>query len=93
MGGILTRYADRNLLDPERFAERAVEVLDDEGAQTEIADVIVNELEKQGAERAPTQQGRQQEHRRDHRRRGLPGGADRRAGRRKRAALAMARTT
>src|SRR5688572_7399357 len=55
VGGILVRYADRNLLDPERFAERAVAVLDDEGAQQEIADVIVNELEKQGADRAETQ--------------------------------------
>jgi len=55
VGGILVRYADQNLLDPETFAERAVEVLDDEGAQTEIGDVIVNELEKSGAERKPTQ--------------------------------------
>jgi hypothetical protein len=55
VGGILVRYADRNLLDPERFAERAVAVLDDEGAQEEIADVIVNELEKQGSDRAETQ--------------------------------------
>jgi hypothetical protein len=55
VGGILVRYADRNLLDPERFAERAVAVLDDEGARSEIADVIVNELEKQGADRAETQ--------------------------------------
>jgi hypothetical protein len=55
VGGILERYADRNLLDPERFAERAVAVLDDEGAQKEIADVVVNELEKQGADRAETQ--------------------------------------
>ncbi len=54
VGGILTRYADRNLLDPERFSERAVEVLDDEGAQSEIGDVIVNELEKLGAKRGPT---------------------------------------
>lgn len=54
VGGILTRYADRNLLDPERFSERAVEVLDDEGAQSEIGDVIVNELEKLGASRGPT---------------------------------------
>ncbi|MDQ3729572.1 MAG: hypothetical protein M3355_08280, partial [Actinomycetota bacterium] len=52
VGGFLTRYADRNLLDPERFAEHAVEVLDDEGAQDEIGDVIVNELEKQGVDRA-----------------------------------------
>jgi hypothetical protein len=55
VGGILVRYADRNLLDPERFAEHAVAVLDDEGAQSEIADVIVNELEKRGADRAETQ--------------------------------------
>jgi hypothetical protein len=55
VGGILVRYADQNLLDPETFAERAVEVLDDEGAQSEIADVIVNELEKRGSERKPTQ--------------------------------------
>lgn len=55
VGGILVRYADRNLLDPERFAERAVDVLDDEGAQDEIADVIVNELEKAGTKRGPTQ--------------------------------------
>ncbi len=55
VGGILVRYADQNLLDPETFAERAVEVLDDEGAQDEIGDVIVNELEKSGAERKPTQ--------------------------------------
>jgi hypothetical protein len=55
VGGILERYADRNLLDPERFAERAVSVLDDEGAQKEIADVIVNELEKRGADRSETQ--------------------------------------
>ncbi len=55
VGGILTRYADQNLLDPEAFAERAVGVLDDEGAQAEIADVIVNELEKRGADRAETQ--------------------------------------
>ncbi len=55
VGGILVRYADRNLLDPERFAERAVAVLDDEGAQKEIADVIVNELEKTGLDRSKTQ--------------------------------------
>lgn len=55
VGGILVRYADQNLLDPERFAERAVEVLDDAGAQAEIGDVIVNELEKEGAERGSTQ--------------------------------------
>jgi hypothetical protein len=55
VGGILVRYADQNLLDPERFAERAVKVLDDEGAQQEIADVIVNELEKLGADRTETQ--------------------------------------
>ena len=55
VGGILARYADRNLLDPETFAERAVEVVDDEGAQAEIADVIVNELEKRGEKRRPTQ--------------------------------------
>ncbi len=55
VGGILERYADRNLLDPERFAERAVLVLDDEGAQAEIADVIVNELEKSGLDRSKTQ--------------------------------------
>ncbi|HYH60935.1 MAG TPA: hypothetical protein VD766_03625 [Solirubrobacterales bacterium] len=55
VGGILTRYADQNLLDPERFAENAVGVLDEEGAQAEIADVIVNELEKRGADRAATQ--------------------------------------
>jgi len=55
VGGILERYADRNLLDPERFAERAISVLDDEGAQTEIADVIVNELEKTGLDRSTTQ--------------------------------------
>ena len=55
VGGILVRYADRNLLDPERFAERAVAVLDDEGAQKEIADVIVNELEKSGLDRSKTQ--------------------------------------
>lgn len=55
VGGILVRYADQNLLDPETFAERAVEVLDDEGAQAEIADVMVNELEKEGSERKPTQ--------------------------------------
>jgi hypothetical protein len=55
VGGILVRYADQNLLDPERFAERAVEVLDDEGVQKEIGDVIVNELERQGADRAQTQ--------------------------------------
>ena len=54
VGGALARYADRNLLDPERFAERAVTVLDDEGARDEIADVIVNELEKVGADRAET---------------------------------------
>lgn len=51
VGGILTRYADRNLLDPDRFAERAVEALDDEGAQAEIGNVIVNELERQGIDR------------------------------------------
>ena len=55
VGGILERYADRNLLDPERFAERAVSVLDDEGAQKEIANVIVNELEKQGVDRSDAQ--------------------------------------
>jgi hypothetical protein len=55
VGGILVRYADQNLLDPETFAERAVEVVDDEGAQAEIADVIVNELEKRGEKRRPTQ--------------------------------------
>lgn len=55
VGGILTRYADQNLLDPEAFAENAVGVLDEEGAQAEIADVIVNELEKRGADRAATQ--------------------------------------
>lgn len=55
VGGILTRYADRNLLDPEQFAERAVGVLDDEGARAEIGDVVVNELEKLGAKRRPTQ--------------------------------------
>ncbi len=55
VGGILERYADRNLLDPERFAERAVSVLDDEGAQKEIANVIVNELEKQGVDRSEAQ--------------------------------------
>ena len=54
VGGILAHYADQNLLDPERFAERAVDVLDDEGAQAEIGDVIVNELEKEGADRADT---------------------------------------
>jgi hypothetical protein len=54
VGGILVRYADQNLLDPERFAERAVKVLDDEGAQAEIADVIVNELERLGADREVT---------------------------------------
>ncbi|MEJ7875301.1 MAG: hypothetical protein WKF62_01465 [Solirubrobacterales bacterium] len=52
VGGILTSYADRNLLDPERFAERAVEALDDEGAQAEIGNVIVNELERSGVDRA-----------------------------------------
>lgn len=55
VGGILTRYADQNLLDPEQFAERAVGVLDDEGAQAEIGDVVVNELEKLGAKRARAQ--------------------------------------
>src|SRR5687768_4293144 len=55
VGGILVRYADRNLLDPERFAERAIGVLDDDGVQKEIADVIVNELEKDGADRAEAQ--------------------------------------
>jgi hypothetical protein len=55
VGGILERYADRNLLDPERFAERAVLVLDDEGAQAEIADAVVNELEKSGLDRSKTQ--------------------------------------
>ena len=55
VGGILERYADRNLLDAERFAERAVSVLDDEGAQKEIANVIVNELEKQGVDRSEAQ--------------------------------------
>jgi hypothetical protein len=55
VGGILERYADRNLLDPERFAERAVSVLDDEGTQKEIADVVVNELEKHGLDRSETQ--------------------------------------
>jgi len=54
VGGILARYADQNLLDPETFAERAIEVLDDEGVQSEIGDVIVNELEKEGADRADT---------------------------------------
>ena len=51
VGGILARYADQNLLDPEAFAERAVSSLDDEGAQAEIGDVIVNELESGGADR------------------------------------------
>lgn len=55
VGGILVRYADQNLLDPERFAERAVGVLDDEGVQKEIADVIINELEMDGADRAEVQ--------------------------------------
>jgi hypothetical protein len=55
VGGILERYADRNLLDPERFADRAVSVLDDEGAQKEIANVIVNELERQGVDRSEAQ--------------------------------------
>lgn len=55
VGGILVRYADQNLLDPERFAERAVGVLDNEGVQKEIADVIVNELEKDGADRGRAQ--------------------------------------
>ena len=55
VGGILVRYADRNLLDPERFADRAVAVLDNEGVQNEIGDVIVNELEKLGSDRARTQ--------------------------------------
>jgi hypothetical protein len=55
VGGILVRYADQNLLEPERFAEHAVKVLDDAGAQSEIGDVIVNELEKQGEKREPTQ--------------------------------------
>ena len=55
VGGILARYADQNLLDPQAFAERAVKVLDDEGAQKEIADVVVNELEKAGVDRAEAQ--------------------------------------
>lgn len=55
VGGILVRYADQNLLDPERFAERAVGVLDDDGVRSEIGDVIVNELEKDGADRAQAQ--------------------------------------
>jgi len=55
VGGVLVRYADQNLLDPERFAERAVGVLDDEGAQKEVADVIVNELETQGVDRSEAQ--------------------------------------
>lgn len=50
--GILARYADQNLLDPEAFADNAVKVLDDAGVQSEIADVIVNELERLGADRA-----------------------------------------
>jgi len=49
--GVLARYADQNVLDPERFAERAVEALDDDGARSEVADVIVVELEKLGADR------------------------------------------
>ncbi len=55
VGGILERYADRNLLDPERFAERAVGALDDAGARSEIADVIVNQLEREGADREEAQ--------------------------------------
>jgi len=51
VGGILIRYADQNLLDPERFAERAVTSLDDAGARAEIGDVIVNELERRGVDR------------------------------------------
>lgn len=51
LAGVLARYADRNVLDPERFAERAVEALDDGGARREVADVIVVELERLGAER------------------------------------------
>jgi hypothetical protein len=50
--GILARYADQNLLDPEAFADSAVEALDDESVHAEIRDVIVNELERRGAERA-----------------------------------------
>src|SRR5688572_20456924 len=61
VGGILVRYADRNLLDPERFAERAIGVLDDDGVQKEIADVIVNELEKDGADRAEAQKAENKE--------------------------------
>ena len=49
--GILARYADQNLLDPEAFADNAVAVLDDEGVHSEIADVIVNELERHGIDR------------------------------------------
>ncbi len=50
--GILARYADQNLLNPEAFADNAIGVLEDEGVRSEIADVIVNELERLGADRA-----------------------------------------